>query len=257
MKIINLEQWRKNEPSPYSHMNFPIILYWSPKAGCTTLLKWFLYQADLLDVALEYHPWVHQYEVFIKSKPEYIDELLSSLPYKDSYKLVRNPYTRAVSGFLMLFTYMDTILQSVKEHLYNDPHSPKGLSFKQFLYYLKDLGVGHGHIEFHFAMQYREGEEHYIDQYIYLENLSDELAKLERKYSLKKSNLSDLSNSHHHFSSLMTHRGNFANVSFTDPAFPKLPTYSSFYDYEAIQLVRELYKKDFEKYGYSKNIKHL
>lgn len=108
----------------------------------------------------------------------------------------------------------------------------------------------HGKLNIHFALQYREGEETYIDGYFCLENLREELSKLEKKYSLKKSDLSLLSDSYHHFGSLMTHKGNFANVSFTDPSFPKFPTYDSFYDSETRQLVRELYKKDFETYGY-------
>jgi hypothetical protein len=250
MKQIDWERWRRNDNTPYGHERLPIVLYWSPKAGCTTLFKWFLYQIDLLDEALNYDPWVHNYQQFMKSKQEYWDELKAALPYKDAYKLVRNPYMRAVSGYLMLIQFMPSILEDVLEELHQDRHSPKGLSFKQFLYYLKNKGVGYGQVNSHFAVQYRDGEETYIDGYLYLEDLAADLRKLERKYVLKECDLSRLTESHHHFKPQMIHVGSYADISFTDPTYPVYPTYDSFYDRETRKLVKQLYKKDFKKYGY-------
>ncbi|MGE6539364.1 hypothetical protein [Bacillus luti] len=37
------------------------------------------------------------------------------------------------------------------------------------------------------------------------------------------------------------------------PHFPSLPTYRSFYDEEALNLVLEIFTDDFEAYGYMKN----
>jgi hypothetical protein len=99
-------------------------------------------------------------------------------------------------------------------------------------------------------MQYRDGEETYIDGYLYLENLAADLRKLERKYAFKKCDLSRLTESHHHFKPRMIHVGSYADISFTDPAFPVYPTYDSFYDRETRRLVKQLYKKDFKRYGY-------
>ena len=43
-----------------------------PKSGCTSLAKWFFYQIDLLQTALSYSPFIHNYEYDIyKSTPAY------------------------------------------------------------------------------------------------------------------------------------------------------------------------------------------
>ena len=51
----------------------------------------------------------------------------------------------------------------------------------------------------------------------------------------------------------MIYKGNYANKDITNPQFPSLPTYQSFYDEEAIKLVSEIFTDDFEAYGYKKN----
>ena len=43
-----------------------------PKSGCTSLAKWFFYQIDLLQTALNYSPFIHNYEYDIyKNAPAY------------------------------------------------------------------------------------------------------------------------------------------------------------------------------------------
>ncbi|MGQ0454522.1 hypothetical protein ACT4UM_22440, partial [Bacillus sp. SS-TM] len=53
---------------------------------------------------------------------------------KDVCKLVRNPYTRAVSSFLLLADnpYASPQWESIRQYLYNDKYSNRGISFKQF-----------------------------------------------------------------------------------------------------------------------------
>lgn len=38
---------------PHFHEDFPLILFWSQKSGCTSLALWFFYQINLLETALE------------------------------------------------------------------------------------------------------------------------------------------------------------------------------------------------------------
>ena len=31
---------------PHFHPDFPLLLFWSPKSGCTSLANWFFFQID-------------------------------------------------------------------------------------------------------------------------------------------------------------------------------------------------------------------
>lgn len=90
---------------PHFNSNFPLILFWSQKSGCTSLAHWFFYQINLFKQAIKYDSFIHNYENEIyKNSSDYFIELAAALYTngKDSYKLVRNPYTRAVSSFFSL-----------------------------------------------------------------------------------------------------------------------------------------------------------
>jgi hypothetical protein len=233
---------------PLYQKEFPLIFFWSPRSGGTSLIKWFFFQNGLLQAALNYNPWIHSYkmEVYEKQnnyKADIIKQLLEGK--KDIYKLVRNPYRRAVSSFLAVID--NEII--MKEIALN---SQNGVSFKQYLYHIKKIGVSRDLINSHIAQQYVEGEEFLIKNYIKLENFSAEIKVVENKFHLLDSPILNISNSSHHLSQTMIEKGLFAEVKMSlKPYGRSLPTYESFYDEETKGLVRELFKKDFEKYGYS------
>lgn len=92
---------------PHFHKDFPLILFWSHRSGCTTLANWFFFQIGLFPEAKKYHDFIHYYEFWVyKNNTNYIPELQNGLltAKKDVCKLVRNPYTRAVSSFYCLLT---------------------------------------------------------------------------------------------------------------------------------------------------------
>jgi hypothetical protein len=73
--------------------NFPLLFFWSPKSGCTSLIKWFFFQIGILQKAVDYNSWVHFYrmEVFEKQenhKLKVVKQLADD--NKEVYKLVRN-----------------------------------------------------------------------------------------------------------------------------------------------------------------------
>lgn len=241
---------------PHYHKNFPLIFFWSPKSGCTSLVKWFFFQIGMLDKAIKYDPWVHKYEFEVyKNDQNYIVEVLNKIldSEKEVFKLVRNPYRRAVSSFLFLISpvenYFFRELEEIRFIFCKDTNSNKGISFKQFLYYLKKKGPYVGTIDGHLAQQYIEDEELLIRNYIYLENFNDQISEIEERYGLAKSPLEIITKSNHYFSSLMTLTGDHSETAFTELNVP-LPTYQSFYDKETKDLVEEVFKKDFEVYGY-------
>jgi len=239
---------------PLYEKDFPLIFFWSPKCGCTSLIRWYFFQIGLLQNALNYNPWVHFYREEVYEKKEnykllVTQELLNAK--KDVYKLVRNPYQRAVSSF---FTTLNN------KHIMDKVH-PTGLSnslsFKQFLYQIKGIGVKKELIDIHIAQQYIDEEEVFIKNHVHLEQFTNEIREIEKRYNLPESPISTIIKSPHHRTHKMTDKGkqNFAEVKMSQETLGgPLPWYQNFYDKETIDLVRELFKKDFEKYGYNKNI---
>ena len=88
--------------TPLCHPDFPAVVMWSEKSGCTVAVKWFLHHIGKLDAARAHHRWVHVYEneVF-KARPGYLQDCVRAIRSgKPVIKFVRNPYSRAYSGFL-------------------------------------------------------------------------------------------------------------------------------------------------------------
>ncbi|MBY6053358.1 sulfotransferase family protein [Cytobacillus firmus] len=242
---------------PNYHKDFPVIFFWSQKSGCTTLLKWFFFQIGLLDSATIYHPWPHFYEEEVFKTKNYRNEVIDSLISlkKETIKLVRNPYKRAVSQFLILTAtkgnpYWEKEWEKIREFHYKDKYSKRGVSFRQFLIYIKE---NPNNIDDHFTPQYRLNEEKFVRKYMNLEHFTYQIGVLERKHGLRKSNQEDLAQSPHHLAKSMKLKGKFGNIEFTDETFNEtnlFPTYESFYNLETTRLVNEIFHKDFEMYGY-------
>ncbi|MBJ7946276.1 MULTISPECIES: sulfotransferase family 2 domain-containing protein [Bacillus cereus group] len=241
---------------PHFHKDFPLILFWSQKSGCTSLAYWFFYHINLFKEVVKYSPFVHNYEFEIyKNSIPYFTDLANALQAKekDTYKLVRNPFKRAVSSFISLIPapyYESTEWKPIRRYLYGDESCNKKISFKLYLYYLKAHAPNFEGVNPHFTPQYIQGEEEFVTNHIYLENLSAHLSALEDKHCFKKSPLNGLINSWHHQSNLANYKGNYADGDITDPLFPRHPTYDSFYDEETIQLVKDIFKEDFTTYKY-------
>lgn len=239
---------------PLYNKKFPLILFCTPKSGSTTLFKWFFFQTGVLDEAIKHHPWIHHYKEDVYDhqikKQEIIFRILES--NKKVYKLVRNPYKRTVSSFLHLVSNSSHYREWAEIGKLFNHKDDAGVSFKEFLYYIEKVGPCLGAIDPHFAQQYFPGEEYFMEKYIYLENFTDTIRKIEKKYNLRRSPLSSFENSWHHHSSSMTLAGNYAETPFTVETLSRegVPTYKSFYDEETLSLVKEIFKKDIELYGY-------
>ncbi|MCM3197160.1 sulfotransferase family 2 domain-containing protein [Priestia megaterium] len=247
--------------TPLYNQAFPLILFWSPKSGCTSLTKWFFFQINLLDEALAYQPFVHVYrdEVY-NNNLEHLQCLKKTLSReeKSTIKLVRNPYTRAISSFLHVLNY-DTVRGApFRESLQSlcRQNKGQGISFKQFLYAVKKVGTDLHSIDGHVAQQYIDGEERWVNDYVKLENFNRSILELEKNHNLLKSPIDKLSQSEHHHSVLVSEGGEmsecYAEKLMTKEILLKgnLPSYDKFYDQETLELCRELYIKDFQTYNY-------
>ena len=79
---------------------------YTPKCASARIVYWWLKQVDLLDCALRFSEWSHDFEGVYRQSREYIATALSFAPKKYSiYKFVRHPLTRALSAFRHCLQY--------------------------------------------------------------------------------------------------------------------------------------------------------
>ncbi|WP_270181704.1 sulfotransferase family 2 domain-containing protein [Alkalihalobacillus sp. CinArs1] len=240
-------------PLPLYDSNFPILFFWSPKGGCTSLAKWYFYHIGLLETASQYES-IHSYRMNeFQIQPHYEKNILKALvnDEKNVYKLVRDPFTRAVSSYFATITN-ESIMRVIA------PHLKDGMSFKQFLYIIRNIGVTKGAINLHIAQQYTDGEELLIKNYIRLENFMNELKTIEKQYNLPHSPIETIVKSPHHITDKMKKFDErcFAEVKMSQSSLNKpVPDYQNFYNEETMQLVKEIYKHDFVTYQYSQTLK--
>ena len=194
---------------PLHHDDFPFVILWSEKAGCTAVAKWFFWQIGLLDEALDYHPWVHNYENDkFKSAPNYMQQCLGDIERgKPVVKFVRNPYNRSFSGYLELCNpkiaqpgphwtkrYRRRVLTAV---LGFEEELEYCFSFRQYINWLVAQPIAG--LDPHLSPQYIKGEEHLITRIHQIETGAEGMRSLEEEFGLKKSaERRDLFQSEHH-----------------------------------------------------------
>jgi len=239
----------------YDYKN-KIVLLWSAKAGCTFAIKWFFFQMNLLDAALYYHPWIHYYRDEVYHNSAGYKSNLNSL-WNDDYKvvkIVRNPFTRAVSSYIAALQFLNSdipIVKTSKDFVKKEISSGDNkLSFRKFIKKLTTFDISQENI--HWREQQHFLEKNNIlkpDYIIKLEGSESSLKKVEKDLNLRSSNLSLFRKSTHN-----TKKGVFS-VFCGDKDFqfdPQIvyPDYKYFYDDELMQMVTSIYRNDFIVYGY-------
>jgi hypothetical protein len=94
--------------TPYAHDDVPFITLWSQKSGCTSVLKWHLYHAGLLDEALAFRSGktslnIHVFQNdWVKSQAGHRRQILRQIreQQKPVINFVRDPWARAYSCYL-------------------------------------------------------------------------------------------------------------------------------------------------------------
>lgn len=222
------------------------IIDWNRKAGCTIVKKMWYEHMHVLDEALEFETirrgkkikgWVHDFApTFLNRFGKVSRDKLDSDKFI-KIKYVRNPYDRAVSSYI-----------HGSKHSYF-PHN-RNPSFIEFLYLLlnKELSMNAG--DRHWAVQNIFPKVKY-SEIIKIENIESETDRLNKKYNL---NLNCRFSSHHHVNKKNKIK-NFFNTPSSDvkkylDEQGELPTYDSFYNNEAKEMVYEIYKSDIESYKY-------
>jgi hypothetical protein len=255
---LHVEHW----PMLLHHPEMPVAFLWTPKAGCTSLVKWFFFQTGVLDAARAHHAFVHVYrqDVFMKRDGYFLEGLDLMLAGKiPVIKLVRDPYVRAVSSFAQVLMLQRSpagdwtrklracILKKIGEIA-----PPDCLSFHQFLRGVAAIGAASANLNRHVAQQYQAGEEQLRDRVIRLENFDAEIVAIEREFDLKPSPLAALTASEHHRRKVSAPAGSLAGRMVSRADFPRAatPSYDAFYDTDTRRLAATVFAKDFHAYSY-------
>lgn len=207
----------------------PVAVCWSPKAGCTTATKWFLFQIGLLDDALRHGTGgfspadvaifgpdtlaVHGYR-FEKiyqaadaaPAPGYVERCEQALrsPTCHVIKVIRDPAERVVSNFaqFLLSAAMATSYRPWGAFLAWKRQTGFGFeetaSFEQFVLYLLACKVRDAFPDVHWAPQWHYLQDRYVDQLIPLDRFATQIADLETRLRLRRSDTAALSESSHH-----------------------------------------------------------
>lgn len=223
---------------------------WSPKVGCTVLTKMFFSQMGLLEKALAYNPWIHEYRMFVFYKDHLVGREDLENPEFYKFKVVRNPFSRVVSAYLRVMentTPNNIAVQNAIKHMsWRRTHN---ISFRRFVTYLETLNLLD--CDDHQALQKKQFEYEIIpcfNKIIKLENLADGIAEMnaEMGFSFDLTGLT----SHHHQDIKTDLHENVANKKWSRIK-SKVPPYKMFYTDDLIKRIQILYKDDLDAYDYS------
>ncbi len=239
-----------------------LVVLWSAKSGSAFILKWYLYQLDLLEKAKEHSVWIHDYRKVLNAHPENNKNLRSLLTKAKNYhiiKLVRNPFTRAVSSYVQFLDFLGYKFPNATNFISDQGNLElkTKYSFEEFLDKLLVENIRK--VNVHWRCQTHPTERRNIlkvNRIIKLENVSEEIKKLEVDLDLKPSNLSDFATSFHHInkSKELAKSEFIGNTPLDISIRSNSPGYECFYNEDLKQKVLELYKEDFERYNYSQEL---
>ena len=219
------------------HSKQDLAVIWTPKAGCTIVNKMFFEEEGLLEDALKYSIWIHNYRM-THSKQQDVKKMKQKAISSENkvtkwIQFTVNPYRRAVSSYIHCCKHPIACLglevynksfKSFLEDIVNEKiQKPNGHFFPQVFYKEKDI------------------------EYIKLENLDEMLPYINKKYNLSYK----LQSSHHH-AKLDEENKEFVGDKPYNIVKENIPAnYCNFYDEEIKNLVEEYYNLDFKKLNYT------
>jgi hypothetical protein len=237
-----------------------IMMGWTPKCACTTACKMFFNYLDVLEEALEFHPFIHQYRqrVYEPKNPLLTNYMHDKDIFK--FKVVRNPYKRAVSSYVhyMRDAYTEEnhpIIRQIKQM--TGDKEPNNISFIDYLNYVSRIDIGKGKTEFHQEIQHDpfELDGFKWDYIIKIENINKDLINIANEFGVKLTVEGDISKSFHYTKK----RKDFEGIAFDKKAKDIIvrsgddtiiPDYKFFYNPSIRKRVEQIWGKDIELYDY-------
>ena len=245
--------WSRNPP--LIHNDARMIVIFSPKSACSSVVIWFLHQIGEAQAAQQYHYWPHRYriEVYYRS-PQYRSAFDQDLENFSVVRVVRDPFERAVSSFRHVLG-MRPLREKVSK-LSGIDIANDGMSFAQFLDFLDDCDLTT--CDAHYGLQHHPIENrvpvsHLIN--VSTENLFARLNEVEADLGLPRTDFASLSWIHQ----TEHYRHKFPNATdIGDPFTARLkpraatrgpwPPNSTFLTAEAREHIADLYRVDLQSY---------
>lgn len=222
-------------------INNKIIIDWSAKSGCTVLCKMiFDYlgiskEPDKLNLSIHKYRQNYFYQKYGRVR---LSQLLDSNIIK--IKLVRNPYSRAVSSYLHI----------MKTYISKKYFDHQDLSFLEYLDLIKNKKVEPNP---HYGLQKLaiENKRDIFNNIIKIENLNKNLY-IFSQYGLK---LKLIHSSRHHNNIKLVKNAYYGNMKYSKLVkfYPNntYPSYNTFYNNKTKKLVTEIYQEDITTYNYT------
>lgn len=248
----------KTPPRILINTDKKIVLFWSAKSGSVFIIKWFLYQMNILAKAKKHSHWIHDYREEIYKTTAYQQAMKDLSNASDEYhimKLVRNPYTRAVSSYVECLYMLKMGNPTAKKLMTKEGKIPlkEQYSFAEFLDTLMSVDIKNE--DLHWRCQRHAAERKNIidiNTLVKLEAPTDTLNYLEQQLNLKPTEPFKFSASPHHNKKTTSEEQSFLGYTPLDAALRQdTPPYDCFYNAELEQKVVEIYKEDFEWYQYA------
>lgn len=242
---------------PLVREGFPVVCCWSAKAGCTTVLKWFLKHNGLLEEAMRHGQWLHDYRPQrLFEEPGY-EQRCRRAVRSDGVrviKIIRDPAKRAVSAYLHYLRYASPhwigTIQLTEWKNATDLGAQPGVSFEQFLQFVLDLQRRRQPLEPHVRPQYDGVWDPHVDAYIPLEHLAPGLQETERLCGLPHVDVQLLSVSRHHNRPTSDQRWprDASRIPLTAETLEQLgvPSADVLLDATTLPLVQAAYRTDYE-----------
>lgn len=170
-----------------------IVVFWSPKSACTSIVDWFYY--GILKLDTQSHRREFLTEHYLSTVPQaklYCDN--------DGYKsvaFVRNPISRSASAYLNKFlyrkkkpiqeynnleTFSQVLYDQFKEYDYIETEEYVGLSFYDYLRFVNHMQKNKEEINDHWNIQYSENLK--FDFLVKVEDFNTQLASVNDKLGI-------------------------------------------------------------------------
>jgi hypothetical protein len=244
-------------PVPLLSKDKNLVVLWSPKSACTTTYVWFSNLCGFADDVRSYAAWPHRHrqEVYLKSDM-YIDSANSGMKDAHILRIIRDPYSRAVSIFRHA---LQTHFADIDMEAFSGGRisAEKGYSFQTFLDLLEQLDMRR--VDIHFRPQFHPLERERTPTHVINISKNDLFAELnafEAGAGHQQTNFDDLSWLHHLEGKRKAKQEPMEGdaldqVSFTRHQVVKLgqfPSYAQLLTSSARQRIETIYKADFDAY---------
>lgn len=195
-----------------------LIFLWSPKAGCSTAARIFLSHEGF---PFRHDEWIH------KARERYEAEVHPSrMPENPGLyrkiQFVRNPFQRSVSSFLL----------SLEHHASEGHHNLQQSKemFTRFLESVRDGSVQCPHCAFHALGQFMTED---VDMLVRIENIDEDIRRVNESFGLNLDSAKTVEQ--HSYRKRIMLNGQDPNK-----------IYDEFLGADAMRLVKEAYRRDFE-----------